>query len=111
MAKAKASQADSGSNTGGRPKGPWAGKAFRDALRVVVLLPNEETRKPKTKLDALALALVDEGKKGDVPALREIADRLDGKVPQALIGGGDDDPAIRTITEIRRTVVDPKGAP
>lgn len=32
---------------------------------------------------------------GDKDARGEIANRLDGKVPQALIGGGDDDPAIK----------------
>lgn len=32
--------------------------------------------------------------KGDVQAIREIADRLDGKVPQGVIGGDPDDPPI-----------------
>jgi hypothetical protein len=46
----------------------------------------EKDPKPKTKLDELALALVGAGKGGDVPALKEIGDRLDGKVPQAVTG-------------------------
>ena len=37
--------------------------------------------------------------KGDVPAIREIADRLDGKVPQAVVGDDDHDP-IRSVTRI-----------
>jgi len=32
---------------------------------------------------------------GDVPALKEIGDRLDGKVPQALVGGDEDSQPIR----------------
>lgn len=44
---------------------------------------------------------------GDVPAIREIADRLDGKVPQAVVGDGEHDP-INFIAEVRRVIVDPK---
>jgi hypothetical protein len=40
------------------------------------------------KLEALADTLVDEGLAGDVSALKEIGDRLDGKVPQALEHAG-----------------------
>jgi hypothetical protein len=73
---------------------------------VAVLRAQDDPKKGK-RLAALADALVDEGLKGDVPALREIGDRLDGKVPQALVGGGADDNPVRVITEIRRTIVDP----
>ena len=105
--KAKTTQAVADRKTGGRPSGPWAGKPWRDALRIAVKLPVDEDRKGKTKLDACVYALVAAGMRGDVPALKEIADRLDGKVPQALVGGDDDSPPIR-FTEIRRTIVDPK---
>lgn len=37
-----------------------------------------------TKLRAVAEALVSKAMTGDVAAIREIADRLDGKVPQGL---------------------------
>jgi hypothetical protein len=56
---------------------------------------NEPNPKPKTKLDELALTLIETGKGGDVPALREIGDRLDGKVPQAHVGGDPDSQPIR----------------
>lgn len=94
----------------GRPRGIWAEKAWRDALRLAVMRPaSEKDPKPKTKLDELAAALISAGKKGDVPALREIGDRLDGKVPQALVGGGGEgDNPIRVITEVRRSIVDPR---
>ncbi len=38
------------------------------------------------KLRRVAEALVDKAMTGDVPAIKEIADRLDGKVPQAIEG-------------------------
>lgn len=70
------------------PGNQWTNKAWRDAIRVAVLRPAYEEAKPKTKLDALASALVEEGIEGDVQAMREVGDRLDGKVPQALTGEG-----------------------
>jgi len=63
----------------GRPRGAWADKAWRDALRVVALLPEDDKRAGKTNLEACAIALVRAGKSGDVSALKEIGDRLDGK--------------------------------
>lgn len=93
----------------GRPRGAWADKAWRNALRVAVMRPaGEKAPKPKNILDELALSLIAAGKAGDVPALKQIGDRLDGKVPQAVVGGGEDDNPVRVITEIRRTIVDPK---
>lgn len=80
----------------GRPKGAWADKAWRAALRLAVMRPaDEKAPKPKTNLDELALALIAAGKAGDVPALKEIGDRLDGKVPQALVGGDEDSQPIK----------------
>lgn len=75
-----------------RPKGAWSDKAWRDAIRLAV---NEPHEKGKKKLRALADELVKAGMAGDVPALKEIGDRLDGKVPQALVGGDDDSKPIR----------------
>jgi len=37
-------------------------------------------------LNKVAEALIAKGIEGDVPAIREIGDRLDGKVPQAITG-------------------------
>lgn len=47
--------------------------------------------------DKLATLAIDDGDKW---ALEEIGDRLDGKPAQAIIGGEDDDPAIKTVSEI-----------
>lgn len=80
----------------GRPRGAWADKAWRNALRLAVMRPaGERSPKPKTTLDELALSLIKAGKAGDVPALKEIGDRLDGRVPQALVGGDADSQPIR----------------
>lgn len=43
---------------------------------------------------------------GDVQSIRELADRLDGKPAQAIIGDNSEDP-INLVTEIRRTIVRP----
>jgi hypothetical protein len=37
--------------------------------------------------------------KGDVPAIREIADRLDGRVPQAIVGDDESDPIRYAISD------------
>lgn len=60
------------------------------------------------KLRAVADALVTKALTGDVPAIKEIADRLDGKVPQAVIGGDEDDPAINMVTRVIREIVRPQ---
>ena len=89
----------------GRPKGaenrdnPWRG-AIRKAvceLRATV----GDDKKVKA-LGLLADRLVTKGLDGDVTALKEIGDRLDGKPAQAV------DVAVAVqITRIERTIVDP----
>lgn len=81
------------------PKNRWNEKLWREAIRIAVLRASESDKKRK-KLQDLADALVKAGVAGDVPALKEIGDRLDGKVPQAVVGGGADDPPIRTVTRV-----------
>ena len=50
------------------------------------------------KLDKLAEALIAKAKTGDVAALREVSDRLDGRVPQAVVGDDGSEPiTLRTI--------------
>lgn len=87
-------------------RGPYIDKPFREALRIAVKRKENDDSKGKTKLDRIAARLVTEAIDGDVPAAKEIADRLDGKVAQAIIGGDPSDQPLRLITEIRRTIVD-----
>jgi len=93
--KAAKSQEVSARKTGGRPSGPWKDKLWRDTLRQTALQLVDDPRKGKTKLEAAAVALFRSAIAGDVPALKEIGDRLDGKVPQALVGGDADSQPIR----------------
>lgn len=52
---------------------------------MAVMRAHSDPKKGK-KLAALADALVDAGLEGDVSALQEIGNRLDGRVPQAHTG-------------------------
>ena len=76
-------------NPNGRPKS----KPFKEAIQRALAEAGDD----KASLQAVATALVDKAMQGDVQAIEEIADRLDGKVPQGIIGGEEGDPAI-TVT-------------
>ena len=86
-------------------RGPARDKPFRAAL--VRALGLAEGR--QDKLDEIASGLLADARVGDnrISAIREIADRLDGKPAQAIVGDDDHDP-VRTITEIVTRIVDPK---
>ena len=47
------------------------------------------------EIDALAEKLLDAVATGDLPALKEFGDRLDGKPAQAIIGGDENDPPLK----------------
>ena len=66
---------------------PPSEKTFANMLRVAI---SEAHGEGGTKLRAVADALVKKAMEGDVAAIREIGDRLDGKVPQALEHTGDE---------------------
>ena len=79
-------------------------KSFANMLNIAIKEAIEGT--DKTKLRAVADALVAKGMEGDVTAIKEIADRLDGKVPQAVVGDDEGDP-INMIARIERVIVRP----
>src|SRR5262245_55345812 len=54
------------------------------------------------KLDKLAAALLAKAQEGEVAALREVADRLDGKVPQALQHSGEAQRPVAIISGVVR---------
>lgn len=56
-------------------------------------------------IDKLATQLVDAAAKGEQWALIEVANRLDGKPAQAIIGGDDDSPPIK-FTEVLIRAID-----
>lgn len=67
-----------------------------------------DPREPKTKLEGVVRAHVAKAHSGDFPSIQGIADRLDGKVPQALIGGDEDDAPV-SVQMIQLVAVQPKG--
>lgn len=77
-------------------------KSFANMLRIAI---NEATEEGGTKLRQVADALVSKAISGDVPAIKEVADRLDGKVPQGIEGGDPDNPL--AVELIRRVIVRP----
>jgi hypothetical protein len=68
-------------NPGGRPKT----KPFRNALEALF-----KAAGPEEDLQAVARALRGQALAGNVQGIREVADRLDGKVPQAIAGTDED---------------------
>ena len=84
----------------GNPLGGAKAKPFRDAIRMV-LTEGENAGTPRT-YRRLVEAMVDKGLGGDVAALKELFDRMDGKVPQA-IGGTDELPGIKGIAWLEPT--------
>jgi hypothetical protein len=78
-------------------------KPFRDALRLEIASLQEDD--PKT-LRRIARKLLEVAADGEGWAIKELADRTDGKVPQAIVGD-DDLPGVNVVAEIRRTIVRP----
>jgi hypothetical protein len=67
-------------------------KPFREALRMELAAAGEDNK----VLRAIARNLIADAQKPEnaLAAIREIADRLDGKPAQAVIGGEEGDPEI-----------------
>lgn len=82
---------------------PPSEKTFANMLRIAI---KEAHVDGGDKLRAVASALVKKAITGDVPAIKEIADRLDGKVPQGVIGGDDGDNPVSFVHRIERVIID-----
>lgn len=80
-----------------RPKGAQnKDKPFREALRMEISKAGDNHK----RLREIAKALLDKAASGDVSAIKETADRLDGKVPQAVVGDSEHDPIhVRFVVE------------
>ena len=57
---------------------------WRDAVRQVGKRANSGITQGTTPLDRAAMALWDKALSGNVPAIKELGNRLDGKVTQAV---------------------------
>lgn len=85
----------------GRPKGSLNDKPWKDAIRKAVARKAIDGGK---QLDRLATSLVNEGLGGNISALTEIGNRLDGKASQPIEHSGHLDVAMtldRVIAEMR----------
>lgn len=76
-------------------------KSFANMLNIAIKEAVEGT--DKTKLRAVADALVDKAMSGDVQAIKEVADRIDGKVPQGVIG--EEESPLTMVHRIERHIV------
>jgi hypothetical protein len=79
----------------GRPAGSQnKDKPFRTALRMEIAAAGEDM----PALRSVAQALIGKAMMGDVQAIKELGDRLDGRPAQAIVGDDDADPvSVRTI--------------
>lgn len=77
-------------------------KLWRDAIRRALQQDGEQGAK---ELKAMAEALINKCKAGDLPALKEFGDRIDGKAVQPISGSNDDDP-ISILHKIERVILD-----
>lgn len=84
-------------NPDGRPK---SSKIWKDAI--IRAIKRREQDDPQA-LEKLADKLIAQVEAGDVGAIKEFGDRVDGKVAQP-IAGDDDSPAVK-IETIRRIIV------
>ena len=85
-------------------------KPFRDALRMELAAVGDDSK----ALRMIAAKLIEKAAEGDMQAIKELADRTDGKVAQAIVGGDEDDNPISIIQRIERHIVranssDPNG--
>jgi ribosomal protein L17 len=88
----------------GRPKGAEnKDKSWRDAVRAAVneLRKDEDSSKKIKSLRLLARKLVTKALEGDVAAIKEVGDRLDGKATQQVTVD-----KTLTVTHIEHTIVD-----
>ena len=85
------------------PRGQQRDKPFRDALRIEIAAAQDEN--DFRSLRKIARQLLTNAAEGKVDAIKEVADRLDGKVPQAVVGDTEED-AIQVLQRIERVIVD-----
>lgn len=84
----------------GNPSGRVRSKPFSEALNRALAQGDPE------RLRRLAEVLLDKAADGDMAAIKEVADRLDGKPAQSLsVGNEDDKPFL--LQRIERLIVDP----
>ncbi len=81
------------------PRGQQRDKPFRDALRLEIAAAQDE--EDNRSLRKIARKLLSQASEGDVQAIKEVADRMDGKVPQGIMGGEDGEGGPLVITWLK----------
>lgn len=79
------------------PKGAKSDKLWRDAIQRAVKRRLDGTDGPQA-LDRLADKIVEKGLDGDIPAIKEIGDRLDGRPAQSIMNDDESGPIKLEIT-------------
>lgn len=86
---------------GNANSGPRKAKVWRDALMLALNRPDDEPiQVGRTMLHKLVAKQLEIAHAGDTTAIRDIADRIDGKPAQAIVGGDEDDNPLRMINTI-----------
>lgn len=89
---------------GNANSGRKAEKPFRDALRMeLAAIGDDHKALRQIARNLIAMAMDPSGK---LDAIKELADRSDGKVPQAVVGDEGED-AIQLVHRIERVIVRP----
>ncbi len=90
---------------GNANSGRKAEKPFRDALRLELAAVGEDQKALRQiARNLIKMAMDDSGK---LDAIKELADRSDGKVAQAIVGDDEADP-ISVVNKIVREIVRPQ---
>lgn len=94
----------------GNPGGRSKSRPFRDALMMEFASADDPVDVKAGSIRAVARALIMRAlnplDSGAISAIKEIADRIDGKVPQGITGDDEGD-AIKMIHRIERVIVRP----
>lgn len=92
----------------GAPEGNTnAAKGTRWRHAIDTALANRCKSDGQKALVAIAEAMLEKAAAGDMTAIKELGDRIDGKVAQTNILAGDKDNPV-AIQEVARTIVDPE---
>ena len=85
-----------------RTKGATADKFWSEAVRLAVYREEQDEGRKKKRLNIIADKLCRMAMEGDMAAIKEIGERLDGKAPQAQIIQGDADQPLKIAIEWQR---------
>ena len=88
---------------GNANSGKHKAKLFRDAI--LMELSIRDAGEDGKTLRAIAGGVIDAALDKKLDATKELADRIDGKSPQAVVGGDEDDNPIAMLHHIERVIV------